>query len=386
MSEEERQRLMLDEEQGRMDQFEVDDSRSMPPPRPSSSDWRSTLDKPIFPVLSYCAASILMTVANKYIVSFPDYNLTFFLLAVQAIVCVAAIEICKSAKLISYRDFKVSEAKKWYPVSLLLIAMIYTGIKALKYLSIPVYTIFKNLTIIVIAYGEVLWFGASITPMTLFSFGLMVFSSLIAAWADIKHALDANDSNSGKAHDQLATLHTGYMWMFGNCLAQASYILLMRKRIKVTNFSDFDSMFYNNLLTIPVLLATSLIAEDWSAVNVAKNFPAVSRSAIISAMIFTGVASIFISYCTAWCIRVTSSTTYSMVGALNKLPLAISGLVFFDAPITIPSVSAIFVGFASGVVYAIAKAQQKAKQGLQGILPTTAPISSSSQSNRDSLR
>lgn len=36
------------------------------------------------------------------------------------------------------------------------------------------YTIFKNLTIILIAYGEVLWFGGSVTPLTLVSFSLMV--------------------------------------------------------------------------------------------------------------------------------------------------------------------------------------------------------------------
>lgn len=43
-----------------------------------------------------------------------------------------------------------------------------------QYLSIPVYTIFKNLTIILIAYGEVLWFGGSVSAMTLVSFSLMV--------------------------------------------------------------------------------------------------------------------------------------------------------------------------------------------------------------------
>lgn len=73
-----------------------------------------------------------------------------------------------------------------------------------------------------------------------------------------------------------------------------------------------------------------------------------------------------------------------MVGALNKLPIAISGLVFFDAPVTIPSVSAIFVGFVSGLVYAAAKAKEK--MASKGILPTSMPMSASSQSNRDGLR
>lgn len=119
--------------------------------------------------------------------------------------------------------------------------MIYTSTKALRYLSIPVYTIFKNLTIILIAYGEVLWFGGSVSSMALFSFGLMVFSSIIAAWADIKHALESHTSTSAAATTQLATLNSGYIWMFANCLSTAAYVLGMRKRIKLTNFKDFDS-------------------------------------------------------------------------------------------------------------------------------------------------
>jgi UDP-galactose transporter len=118
--------------------------------------------------------------------------------------------------------------------------MIYTGTKALQFLSIPVYTIFKNLTIILIAYGEVLWFGGSVTGLTLFSFGLMVMSSIIAAWADIQHALDS--SLGVDATSKISTLNAGYIWMMINCICTSSYVLGMRKRIKLTNFKDFDSM------------------------------------------------------------------------------------------------------------------------------------------------
>lgn len=117
--------------------------------------------------------------------------------------------------------------------------MIYTSTKALQFLSIPVYTIFKNLTIILIAYGEVLWFGGSVSGMALFSFGLMVLSSVIAAWADIQHALLGGDST--EANDKISTLNAGYIWMMLNCFCSATYVLGMRKRIKLTNFKDFDS-------------------------------------------------------------------------------------------------------------------------------------------------
>ncbi|KAF2474214.1 UDP-galactose transporter [Lindgomyces ingoldianus] len=345
----------------------------------------SITENPSLAIMSYCASSILMTVTNKYCLSGVDFNLNFFLLCVQSVVCVVAISTCKSAGVITYRDFNTDEARKWFPISLLLIGMIYTGTKALKFLSIPVYTIFKNLTIILIAYGEVLWFGGSVTPMTLFSFGLMVISSVIAAWADIQHALSSFGEATSEATNAISTLNAGYLWMLFNCFCTASYILGMRKRIKLTNFKDFDTMYYNNLLTIPILLAASLFVEDWSSSNISKNFPVEKRNTLIMAMIFSGLSSVFISYTSAWCVRVTSSTTYSMVGALNKLPIAISGLVFFDAAVTFGSVSAIFVGFISGIVYALAKVRQNSKP--KDTLPTTnVPMSASSQSMRDSFK
>lgn len=87
---------------------------------------------------------------------------------------VALLQSFKFLNLIKFRDFDKEEARKWFPIAGALVTMIYTGSKSLQYLRIPIYTIFKNLTIILIAYGEVLWFGGNVTQMMLISFGLMV--------------------------------------------------------------------------------------------------------------------------------------------------------------------------------------------------------------------
>jgi len=361
-----------------MQDFNPPQPRSAPPPPPPSTGLFSPANQGTLSILCYCASSILMTTTNKYVLSGLDYNLNFLLLAVQSIVCVAAIGSAKASGFITYRDFNYDEARKWFPISLLLIGMIYTGTWAIKFLSIPVYTIFKNLTIILIAYGEVLWFGGSVSPMALFSFGLMVLSSIIAAWADIQHAITSSASH--EVHSEISTLNAGYVWMMINCFCTAAYVLSMRKRIKMTNFKDFDTMYYNNLLTIPILLIASLFIEDWSPTNLAKNFPTEQRNAILFAMLISGLSSVFISYTSAWCVRVTSSTTYSMAGALNKLPIALSGLIFFDAPVTFGSVSAIVVGFISGLVYSFAKIRQGGKKA---VLPV---VSASGQSSREAFR
>lgn len=148
----------------------------------------------------------------------------------------------KMSALFPCAGFDSVDKNSGFPVSLLLIGTIYTSTKALQFLSIPVYTIFKNLTIIIIAYGEVLWFGGSVTGMALFSFGLMVLSSVIAAWADVQHALQSYGHSETESSAKVSTLNAGYMWMMLNCLCSAAFVLGMRKRIKLTNFKDFDSM------------------------------------------------------------------------------------------------------------------------------------------------
>lgn len=56
--------------------------RPISPPRHNTAS-SSISNNPIFPVLSYCGSSILMTVTNKFVLSGLGFNLNFFLLAVQ---------------------------------------------------------------------------------------------------------------------------------------------------------------------------------------------------------------------------------------------------------------------------------------------------------------
>ena len=61
-----------------------------PPQTPGQAPPLSAVtNNPIFPILSYCGSSILMTVTNKYVLSGLGFNLNFFLLCVQ--VCWATV-------------------------------------------------------------------------------------------------------------------------------------------------------------------------------------------------------------------------------------------------------------------------------------------------------
>jgi len=125
--------------------------------------------------------------------------------------------------------------------------MIYTGSKTLQHLTVAMLTVFKNVTIIYVALGEQNFFSSKITGLMWLSFAMMVLGSLIGGINDLSYS------------------PKGYFWMALNSASNAAYLLYMKGTIKSVGFSDFDSVFYNNILSLPILLGLSLIFEDWTS-------------------------------------------------------------------------------------------------------------------------
>lgn len=258
-----------------------------------------------------------------------------------------------------------------FPVSTLMAGMLYTGSKALQYLSVPIVTIIKNLSIILIAYGETKVFGGHVTRMMLVSFGMMVVSSVIGAQSDLSLHI---------TQESYSATVTGYFWLISNCIVSSSFVLFMRYTIRnsgagVVPFKDFDTVLYNNTLSAPIFLLMSLLGADGSLYSFFSYYSdpvnAMERNRFIWSIVLSGFFAFFISFASAWCMRVTNSTTYSMVGALNKLPIAASGMIVFGDPVTVGSVGSILIGFASGILYTVAKLRYDAIQRKCRILPTS---------------
>ncbi|KAJ1722794.1 GDP-mannose transporter into the lumen of the Golgi [Coemansia erecta] len=319
----------------------------------------SNLSQSAIPILAYCASSITMTLVNKLVLSHFQFHMVFFMLAVQAFGSVALMVLANKVGLnVKYRAMNKPDARTWFPVACSQALMLYTGGKALEYLNVPLFTVFKNLTIIAVAYGEKWVFQAAVTPLMLTSFGLMVLSSLVGAWNDIAY--------NG----------WGYFWMSFNCFASATFVIHMRKVIKQVNFKDFDTVYFNNLLTLPIYLVLSVLQENWVGFfsYYSDKANADELSSFVQGMLVSGIAAFAISYCSPWCLRTTSSTTYSMIGALNKLPIALFAMLWFPDPVTAGGVLAVLLGFAAGLVYTHAKNIQKRDQP-QGTQVLPQPIS-----------
>jgi hypothetical protein len=57
--------------------------------------------------------------------------MNFLLLGIQSAVSVACVVLARKSGIISFRTFDIQDAKAWFPISFLLVSVIYTGSKSL---------------------------------------------------------------------------------------------------------------------------------------------------------------------------------------------------------------------------------------------------------------
>ncbi|KNC77759.1 hypothetical protein SARC_09787 [Sphaeroforma arctica JP610] len=226
---------------------------------------------------------------------------------------------------------------------MLFCAMLYTGSQSLNYLTIPLVTVFKNLTNVMIAYGDQYLYDSKVSTGVAMALGLMLAGSVFAAGTDLSFNL------------------TGYIWMALNCISTGGYTLYIKTAKKNTSLDQWGMSYYNNLLTCMITLPAALLTGELVAV---RNFEYLYDTGFIVSLVISGAIGTALSLSVFWCINETSPTTYSMVGSLNKIPLTILSFSFFAQPISFASGVSIAFGIFSGMVFTYAKYRQTELENL----------------------
>mmetsp|Transcript_50380 Transcript_50380/g.83599 ORF Transcript_50380/g.83599 Transcript_50380/m.83599 type:complete len:398 (-) Transcript_50380:117-1310(-) len=293
----------------------------------------------LLPFLSCCLYSLfsmLMTFSNKFILSAYSFKYNFTILFVQNVTCVLLLFIGKVSGLLPVPDLELSVARKWSPVVLFFVAMLLSGLFSLRYLAVPVVTVGKNLTNIAICLGDHFLYGQPISAGVIFSLLLMVVSALAVGYTDVEFSME------------------GYIWLGLNCALTACYLLAIKGSMMQTKLSEVGMTTYNNLLSIPVAFLLMLAFDELPSV---LSEPLLYDKSFLAALVLTGLSGFMLSLSIFFCIKQTSPTTYSLVGALNKAPIAIFGILLFHNPVTPGSIFSIVLALSGGVLYSWAKAR-----------------------------
>jgi len=113
-----------------------------------------------------------------------------------------------------------------------------------------------------------------------------------------------------------------------------------------------SKVLYNNVLSVPMLLVAAAANGEFATI---LGEPALHNPRFQAAACLSAICGFMISFCSLWFLSTTTATTYSLVGSLNKLPIAVLGLLFFDSSWDSKNLASISVGLIAGIVFVRAK-------------------------------
>lgn len=293
----------------------------------------------IISCFAYTFCSITMVLTNKALASQYDADIDFLVIAFQSLCAVLLVLSCDTLGFIQHGSakFDPSVALQWLPVNLFFVSMLSTGFLSLRYLNVPMVTIFKNLTNVGIMWGEWSLYGAHVSLGAILACAIMILGAVLAAANDITF--------SG----------IGYFWMLSNCVCCAGYVLYMKHATKTVRLPKFAMVFYNNLLSLPILLAGAAVRGEYTTFLWSEDL---HTAAYVSLSLYAGLVGFALNLATLWCVSNNSATTYSVVGAMNKIPLAVVGWLLFRTPITQKALIFLSLSMCGGFLYTYTKLRE----------------------------
>jgi len=316
----------------------VKDIESQPLNAPKIQRPAVNNQKAISSCLLYCFCSVSMVLVNKSLAS--SYNkkingaLNVLLVVFQAVTAVVAVDICKRMKMVDYPSFSMATARQWAPVNIWFCLMLFTGMASLMYNSVPMVTVFKNITNIITTFADYHFFGSSVDKLVLLSFGIMLLGALLASGS----SLEMNP--------------TGVFWMTFNCFSTSGYIVNMKFATRNVKLSKFGMVFYNNVLCAVFLIPVTIINGEMSLF---LNTEAIHTLDYFAKNVFAGFVGFFLNFASLNCVANTSPTTYATVGSLNKIPITFLGYFIFKDNISADTWCFIAFSMCGGFLYSYAK-------------------------------
>lgn len=303
--------------------------------------------------LCFCITSASMTLLNKAALSAFHFTAPTTLLFFQCTLTLVLVLLAYGLGFGKPPAITVRLLQLWFPVNILFVGMVWTSFYALRNIGVAMVTVLKNLTNFLVIFGDLYFFNKHYSTGVWLTLFLMLASAICSAATDL--AFDA----------------AGYTWQMVNNLFTAAYSLLLRSVItqmavithKEGGTDELGMVVYNNLLSIPMIFA--LIFATGEAHRLGKE-EVLRHAGFQIAATTSALLSFFISIASMWFLSCTTATTFSIVGSLNKIPLAILGMLLFKAPTSINNTISVLIGLAAGVVFAHAKATSNLQQSNSG--------------------
>lgn len=305
----------------------------------------------------YMFVSILLIFFNKATFSYYQFEAPNVLTFAQNIFSLICLILCKQYRYIEFHNFSLRNLRRLILLGLAFIAYMVFGMIAMKVVSIPMYTTLRRTTVVFVMILEYIISRKTSSLTIKVSVGLMILGALIAGVRDLNFDM------------------VGYMIVVIYNLCTALYLVLINhissqeksrngnsllgssssssSSLTLQKLDKYDFMFYNNLISIPMLLV--IIIGTGETVHAIES-PYWSHFGFILSLLASSSLAFAINYTIFWNTAVNSALTQTVSGQAKDVVVVLLGFILFDDAHFDPiNMFGVIIGFGGSILYGMTK-------------------------------
>lgn len=291
----------------------------------------------------WAAQSVMLVLSNKAIFSQPLFDYPWLILTIQ---CTVVVFSCSLVALFR-RDpppLRILTMIDLLVPSGLFLLYSYSNARALRFISLPAFTVVKSLAPLGVTTVERLAFGNSIPAGVYLSLAVSILANIFTF-------------DSASAISQTSML--GYAWSVFNVTTHIFYVLSLR--YCAGTYRATEKAFIANLLSIPIALAFAVANHEMTTFfHEIALLPISTRIPLV--LSFALSAGCLISVLSAF--EAASSDALRYLAQTNKIAIVLLGAVIFRTKFTPEAWFGVALALLSGFLFVYTKSKAHTPTGI----------------------
>ena len=252
--------------------------------------------------LAYGLVSVSITLFNKAIFSVYKFQYPTFVTLVQVVLSIIFMVFLGEARVIDFKmkngggifGLRWAKAKKMFPLALFWMLYVQSGVLALRYLTVPMFSALRRSTTLITAVGEYIAFGKVMPCPSMAAVLVMVAGAVLAGATDLSFNA------------------TGYAWLCVCVFSTAAFLILIRTLGEELELNQHALLLYNNVLSLPMMLIWFLLATDEP--KSVFSAPQWRDPSFVAFLLISASQAFLLNLCVFWCTTVNSALVTTIVG------------------------------------------------------------------------
>ncbi|NXY08880.1 S35D2 protein, partial [Pteruthius melanotis] len=259
----------------------------------------------VLSALFYGTCSFLIVLVNKALLSTYSFPSPIFLGIGQMAATILILYVSKLTKIVHFPDFDKTTPVKLFPLPLIYVGNLLSGLSSTSKLSLPMFTVLRKFTIPLTLLLEIIILGKRYPLNIIVSVFAIILGAFIAAGSDLSFNLE------------------GYIFVLINDIFTAANGVYTKQKIDPKELGKYGVLFYNACFMV---IPTAVISFSTGDFQQATHFQHWTNFLFVFQFILSCLLGFLLMYSTVLCSHYNSALTTTVVGAIKNISIAYIGM------------------------------------------------------------